>query len=90
MNSMRRLTVFLLALLAVPLTAQTAPEMLVSTEWLGNQPDGITIVEIGDRATYGAGHVPGAVLIESGELLSQAEGQRHFAAARHRYLSGIR
>ena len=74
MNSMRRLTVFLLALLAVPLTAQTAHEMLVSTEWLGNHPDGITIVEIGDRATYAAGHVPGAVLIETGELLSQQEG----------------
>lgn len=71
---MRRLIVLLLVVFAVPLAAQTVhEEMLVSTEWLGNHPEGAAVIEIGERGAYEVAHVPGAVLIETGELLTQLE-----------------
>ena len=72
---MRRLIVVLLVFLAVPLAAQTVrEEMLVSTEWLASHLDVVTIIEIGDRAAYDAAHVPGAMLIETAELMTQGNG----------------
>lgn len=63
-----------MVLLALPLHATTVrEEMLVSTDWLQNNLGKVTILHIGDVAGYGAGHIPGAVLVESASLLVQRD-----------------
>lgn len=72
---MRQLIVLLLCVFAVPLAAQKVRnEMVVSPEWLARHLDRVTIIEIGDRASYEAAHFPGARLIETTELLTYRNG----------------
>ena len=52
-------------LLTLPLAAETVREdMLVSTEWLAAHLDTVKVLHVGDKQSYDAGHVPGAVLLE--------------------------
>jgi thiosulfate/3-mercaptopyruvate sulfurtransferase len=61
-----------LALLALPLHAQAVrEEMLVSADWLQRRLGMVTLLYIGDAAGYDAGHIPGAVLLETSSLLVQ-------------------
>jgi thiosulfate/3-mercaptopyruvate sulfurtransferase len=46
-------------------------EMLVSPDWLQRRLGMVTILHVGDAAGYGAGHIPGAVLVETSSLLVQ-------------------
>lgn len=65
----------LLVLLALPLGARTTHDrMLVSTQWLDQQIKSVTLLYVGTRAEYDAGHIPGAVLIETSSLLVQRDG----------------
>ncbi|HEX7808426.1 MAG TPA: rhodanese-like domain-containing protein, partial [Thermoanaerobaculia bacterium] len=61
----------LLALIAIPAYAETRDQMLVSTRWLEQHRKTVTLLHIGDRAEYDAGHIAGARLIESSSLLVQ-------------------
>jgi thiosulfate/3-mercaptopyruvate sulfurtransferase len=56
---------------AVSLPASANEQLLVSTEWLQEHraERRLTIVEIGDRASYESGHIPGARFIALGDLL---------------------
>lgn len=67
-------TFALLVAIAVPSLAKTRDQMLVSTGWLERNQGKVTILHIGDRAGYDAGHIPGARLIETTALLVQREG----------------
>jgi thiosulfate/3-mercaptopyruvate sulfurtransferase len=72
-----RSIVFVFALfvaIAVPSLAKTRDEMLVATGWLERNQRNVTILHIGDRAGYDAGHIPGARLIETTALLVQRDG----------------
>lgn len=72
---MKRWTLSLLFIAALPLTAQTLhQEMIVTTEWLAGQLENVVVLEIGDSATYAAAHIPGARLIETSEILAQRDG----------------
>ena len=58
-------------LLALPLQAQRVQEqMLVSPDWLQRRLGMVTVLHIGDAASYEARHIPGAVLIPKGEFLN--------------------
>ena len=51
-------------------------EMLVSTDWLAqhlNDPL-VVVVEVGDRAQFDAGHVPGARFIAQSEIVADCDG----------------
>ena len=62
-------------LLALPLQAQRVQEqMLVSPDWLQRRLGMVTVLHIGDAASYEARHIPGAVLIELSSLLVQRDG----------------
>jgi thiosulfate/3-mercaptopyruvate sulfurtransferase len=62
-------------LLALPLHAQQVQEqMLVSPDWLQRRLGIVTVLHIGDAASYEARHIPGAVLIEMSSLLVQRNG----------------
>lgn len=62
-------------LLSLPLHAQRVQEkMLVSPDWLQRRLGIVTVLHIGDAATYNARHIPGAVLIEMSSLLVQRNG----------------
>lgn len=72
-----RSIVFVFALfvaIAVPSLAKTRDQMLVSTGWLERNQRKVTILHIGDRAGYDAGHIPGARLIETTALVVQRDG----------------
>lgn len=60
--------------IAIPSLAKTQDQMLVSAGWLERNQRNVTILHIGDRAGYDAGHIPGARLIESTALLVEREG----------------
>ncbi len=62
-------------LLALPLSAQKVQEqMLVSPDWLQRRLGMVTVLHVGDTASYAARHIPGAVLIDSSSLLVQRNG----------------
>lgn len=65
----RRLALAIL-LLALPLSAQ---DLLVSTDWLQANLPKVRVVDVGDRATYDAGHIPGAVLVELSSILTKID-----------------
>lgn len=72
---MRRAAVLIVFLLALPLHAQRVQEqMLVSADWLQRRLGMVTVLHIGDAASYDARHIPGAVLIETSSLLVQRDG----------------
>jgi len=50
--------------------------LLVSTAWLGEHLNdrGLVIISIGPRASYDAGHIPGARLVEMSAISSSAPG----------------
>lgn len=63
-------------LLALPLHAQKVQEqMLVSPDWLPRRFGIVTVLHIGDAASYDARHIPRAVLIEMSSLLAQRNVQ---------------
>lgn len=65
----------LLALFALPARPQAVNEqMLVSPDWLQRRLGTVSVLHVGDPAGYAAGHVPGAVLIETSSLLVQRDG----------------
>ncbi len=58
--------------LALPLHALTVREdLLVSPDWLERHLGNVAVLHIGDAAGYEAGHIPGAVLVETSSLLVQ-------------------
>ena len=60
---------------AMPMHAQTVQErMLVSPDWLQRRLGTVTLLHIGDAASYDTRHIPGAVLIETSSLLVQRNG----------------
>jgi thiosulfate/3-mercaptopyruvate sulfurtransferase len=62
-------------LLALPLSAQTVQErMLVSPDWLQRRLGMVTVLHIGDVASYDSRHIPSAVLIETSSLLVERNG----------------
>ena len=62
-------------LLALPLHAQRVQEqMLVSPDWLQRRLGIVTVLHVGDAASYDARHIPGAVLVEISSLLVQRDG----------------
>lgn len=64
-----------LVLLSLPLHAQKVQEqMLVSPDWLQRRLGIVTVLHVGDAASYAARHIPGAVLIDSSSLLVQRNG----------------
>jgi thiosulfate/3-mercaptopyruvate sulfurtransferase len=67
---------FLLVLMiGVAAHAQSPRElMLVSPEWLQRHLGTVNVLYIGDRASYDAGHIPGAALVETSSLLVQRDG----------------
>lgn len=68
-------TGFAAVLLSLPLHAQRVQEqMLVSPDWLQRRLGIVTVLHIGDAASYDARHIPGAVLIETSSLLVQRNG----------------
>lgn len=72
---MKRLLVLFACLIALPLAGQSLRrDMVVTTEWLAGHPDRITLLEIGDRTTYAAAHLPGARLIELTEIVVDRDG----------------
>jgi thiosulfate/3-mercaptopyruvate sulfurtransferase len=74
---MRRfvLALTVLALSALPARPQAVNEqMLVSPDWLLRRLGTVSVLHIGDSSGYAAGHIPGAVLIETSSLLAQCEG----------------
>lgn len=72
---MRTRSLLLVALLALPLGAQTVrDQMLVSTGWLRQHVKTVKVLHVGTRAEYDAGHIPGAVLLEMSSLLVQRDG----------------
>jgi len=65
----------LLVLSALPAHPQAVNEqMLVSPDWLQRRLGTVSVLHIGDPAGYAAGHIPGAVLIETSSLLAQRDG----------------
>jgi thiosulfate/3-mercaptopyruvate sulfurtransferase len=72
---MRRIAVLIVFLLTLPLYAQRVQEqMLVSPDWLQPRLGTVTVLHIGDAASYDARHIPGAVLIEMSSLVTQRDG----------------
>ncbi len=69
-----RTAVFVMLSMAMPLMAQTVCDtMLVSTDWLQTHRLSVKLIEVGDRATYDKGHIPGARLVESSSLVRQLD-----------------
>ncbi|HEX6098717.1 MAG TPA: sulfurtransferase [Thermoanaerobaculia bacterium] len=65
----------LILLLALPLCAQRVQEqMLVSPDWLQRRLGMVTLLHVGDAASYEARHIPGAVLLDSSSLLVEHDG----------------
>lgn len=63
------------AFLGLPIHAQTVQEqMLVSPDWLQRRLGMVTVLHIGDAASYDARHIPGAVLIETASLVTDRNG----------------
>lgn len=57
-------------------TLATKQEMVVSSEWLNahlNDPL-VVVVEVGDRADYDAGHIPGARFVAREEIVADCDG----------------
>lgn len=74
----RVITFSLVLLLAAAVGAAAAehPRMLVSTSWLQQHlyDQNLTILEVGDRATYEQSHIPGAHFVALADLLVQRDG----------------
>jgi thiosulfate/3-mercaptopyruvate sulfurtransferase len=73
---MRRIAFALacLALCALPARAQTMNEqMLVSPDWLRSRLAGVTLLHVSSAEEYDAGHIPGAVLVDTSSLLLQRD-----------------
>lgn len=69
------LAIAVFVLPAVPMHAQKVQEqMLVSPDWLQRRLGTVTLLHIGDAASYEVRHIPGAVLIETSSLLAQRDG----------------
>ena len=65
---------FVLAL-AFFASAQTPRNsMLVTAGWLHQNMRAAVILHVGDRASYDAGHIPGAVLVPMSSLLAERDG----------------
>lgn len=64
-----------LLILALPLQAQAVREhLLMSADSLQRQLSKVTVLYIGNPASYDAGHIPGAVLIEPSSLVVERDG----------------
>ncbi len=74
---MRAFIVIAIVLLAAPAWAQGARERLVaSPSWLAKRlgEPGLVILQVGDRAAYEAGHIPGSRLVTAAELAAPTGG----------------
>ena len=66
----------LILVLATNVSAQSIREqMLVSTEWLQSNRLSVKVLEIGSRAAYDQGHIPGAIHVDGASLVVQIEGR---------------
>lgn len=64
------LGIALLVLLTLPAAAQAVrQDLLVSADWVQRRLGNVTVLHVGDRAGYEAGHIPTAVLVETSSLL---------------------
>ena len=69
------LAIAISAAFALPVYAQTIQDqMLVSADWLQRRLGFVTILHIGDAASYAAGHIPGAALVETSSLVADRNG----------------
>ncbi len=60
--------------MAIPAMAQAVCDtMIVSTDWLETHQRSVRVIEVGDRATYDQGHIPGAGLVETSSLVRQLD-----------------
>ncbi|MGZ8780583.1 MAG: sulfurtransferase [Thermoanaerobaculia bacterium] len=71
---MRKLALTLMIVLTLPLAARTVRKgMLVSTDWLDRHLGLVTVLHVGDRESYDAGHIPGAVFVDLATLVVQRD-----------------
>ena len=64
----------LLGLLAGPLRAAELPGPLVDGEWLANYLDEVLVLDVRKEVkTFADGHIPGAVLVDVGQIRNQRE-----------------
>ena len=75
---MRRSLAFIaiLVLCAATGAAATNSPLLVTTDWLAQNLGrrGLTVVEVGDRATFQQGHIPGARFVAISDLIVERDG----------------
>ena len=67
---------FVIALLfLIPFSANAASRMLATTDWLADNLDKVTVVQVShDRAKYDAGHIPGALYLDWKDVAVTREG----------------
>lgn len=67
-----------LAMTAPGLAAAKPADLVVSTDWLAKQlaARDLVILQVGDRAGYEAGHIPGAQLVSLADLAAPMGGER--------------
>jgi thiosulfate/3-mercaptopyruvate sulfurtransferase len=63
-----------MAMAAIPAFARGGDDMLVSTEWLSANLRSVVVLDVATKADFLDGHIPGARLLEIGELLAQTDG----------------
>lgn len=67
----RSMILALLIVMTMPACAENRNQMLVSADWLEGNARNVTVLHVGDRAGYEAGHIPAARLIEFSSLIEQ-------------------
>lgn len=69
-------TVLVLSRSEVASAGKESTPLLVSTTWLGEHLNdrGLVIISVGPRASYDAGHIPGARFVEMSAIASSAPG----------------
>ena len=72
-KTMRLSAIMFLVLITLPITADVR-EMIVSSEWLATNINRVVVVDVGDRAAYVGGHVPGARWLDAAQLVTQRDG----------------
>jgi thiosulfate/3-mercaptopyruvate sulfurtransferase len=67
-----------LALMASPVVAGPREQLVVSPAWLAKQQQrdpALVVLQVGDKAAYDAGHIPGARLVNLAELAAPMGGE---------------
>ena len=72
--AMRKYLPFALILISLPAGATIREQLLVSRHWLHENRGAVQILHAGTAVDYEAGHIPGALLIDSSALLAERDG----------------